>query len=142
MQEDARKTGLKDGLRQLDYEQLLRVKNYPGQMVLDTYNFDRGLFCPLAIGVGLDRIKQEWTHDTVFHYLTMKGLKVNNTVGIEGSFYTCNRHADLMTAVDGVLEEKPQFLEIGIHRSIREIRFHAVHDGSRPKCLVTRNVWA
>lgn len=112
MQEDARKTGLKDGLRQLDYEQLLRVKNYPGQMVLDTYNFDRGLFCPLAIGVGLDRIKQEWTHDTVFHYLTMKGLKVNNTVGIEGSFYTCNRHADLMTAVDGVLEEKRNSLKL------------------------------
>jgi len=104
--EDPRKTGLKNGLRQLTIEQLERVINYKGDMVLDTYNYEDGKFCPLAIGVGLDKWDRYWTHDKVWGMLTLLGYKVNNTRGIEGEFYTTNRLEDLLAAAREVLEEK------------------------------------
>jgi hypothetical protein len=106
MTEDPRKTGLKNGLRQLTIEQLQRVITYPDQMVLDTFNYQDGHFCPLAIGLGLDQTLQEPTHDKVFTTLTDLGFKVNNTRGIVGDFYTDNRLEDLLTAAREVLEEK------------------------------------
>ena len=41
--EDPRKTGLKNGLRQLTLEEIERVINYPGEMVLDTYNYEESI---------------------------------------------------------------------------------------------------
>src|SRR5579859_8059296 len=89
--EDPRKTGLKNGLRQLTIEQLERVINYKGEMVLDTYNYEDGKFCPLAVGVGLDQWGRKWSHETVWGMLHLLGYKVNNTRGIKGEFYTTNR---------------------------------------------------
>jgi len=106
MSEDPRKTGLKNGLRQLTIEQLKRVIEYPDEMVLDTYNYDDGKFCPLAVGVGLDLTMREPTHEKVFNKLTEMGYVVYNTRGIDGIFYTDNRKADLLEAAREVLEEK------------------------------------
>jgi hypothetical protein len=106
LKEDPRKTGLKNGLRQLTVEQLQRVINYPGEMVLDSCNYEDGKFCALAIGVGLDLIMDNPTHDKVFDILTNMGYNVYNTRGIPGEFYTTNRLEDLLTAAKEVLEEK------------------------------------
>jgi hypothetical protein len=105
--EDARKTGLKNGLRQLTFEQLQRVIDYPGEMILDEFNYKDGKFCPLAIGIGLDQIMTaDPTHEKVFITLTEMGYKVYNTLGIAGEFYTTNRKQDLLEAAKEVLEEK------------------------------------
>jgi hypothetical protein len=104
--EDPRKTGLKNGLRQLTIEQLERVINYDGEMVLDTYNYQDGKFCPLAVALELDKKITEPTHDKVFGFLTLLGYKVYNTRGIEGQFYTTNRAKDLLEAAKEVLQEK------------------------------------
>jgi hypothetical protein len=104
-EEDPRKTGLKNGLRQLTIEQLRRVIDCPGEMVLDTHNYENGCFCPLAVGVGLDSMPQP-THQKVFDMLTDMGFKVYNTRGIVGNFYTTNRRADLLEAANEVLAEK------------------------------------
>ena len=109
--EDPRKTGLKNGLRQLTVVQLERVINYPGEMVLDTYNYENGKFCPLAIGVGIDQWMKEPTHDKVFGTLTLLGYKVYNTRGIEGKFYTDHRLEDLLEAAREVLQEKKDTTE-------------------------------
>lgn len=106
MIEDPRKTGLKNGLRQLTVEQLQRVIDYPGEMVLDSYNYQDGKFCALAIGVGLDKTMIEPTHEKVFETLTGMGYKVYNTRGIPGEFYTNNRLEDLLEAAKEVLQEK------------------------------------
>jgi hypothetical protein len=106
MTEDPRKTGLKNGLRQLTIEQLQRVINYRGQMVYDTYNYQDGNFCPLAIAVELDKTIKFPTHDKIFGALTAMGYKVYNTRGIEGQFYTTNRKEDLLEAAKEVLQEK------------------------------------
>ncbi len=106
MSEDPRKTGLKNGLRQLTIEQLQRVIDYPGEMVLDSYNYQDGKFCALAIGVGLDQTMIEPTHEKVFETLTGMGYKVYNTRGIPGEFYTTNRLEDLLEAAKEVLQEK------------------------------------
>lgn len=106
MQEDPRKTGLKNGLRQLTIEQLKRVISYPGEMVLDSLNYEDGKFCPLAIALELDKSIIDPSHDVVFKTLTDMGYKVYNTRGINGSFYTTNRKEDLIQAAKEVLEEK------------------------------------
>lgn len=106
MTEDFRKTGLKNGLRQLTVEQLQRVINYPGEMILDSFNYHEGKFCPLAIGVGLDKIVTEPTHEKVFNILMEMNFKVYNTRGLDGQFYTNNRKDDLLVAAQEVLDEK------------------------------------
>lgn len=103
--EDPRKTGLKNGLRQLTVEQLQKVLAYDKPMVLDTYNYEDGKFCPLAVGVGLETMPEP-THEKVFNALTEMGYKVYNTRGIAGEFYTSNRSQDLFDAAQEVLDEK------------------------------------
>lgn len=105
MVEDARKTGLKNGLRQLTEAQLRRVLEYQSEMVLDTYNYDCGKFCPLAVAVGLETM-QNPTNEKVYTKLTEMGFKVNNTQGILGNFYTTDRSDDLLEAAHEVLAEK------------------------------------
>ena len=105
MVEDARKIGLKNGLRQLTEAQLRRVLEYRHEMVLDTYNYENGKFCPLAVGLGLETM-QNPSHEKVFSTLADLGYKVNNTRGIVGDFYTKNRLDDLLEAAHEVLAEK------------------------------------
>lgn len=103
---DPRKEGLKCGLRQLTDDQLQRVIDYPGEMVLDEFNYHDGKYCPLAVGVGLDEWMTEPSHEKVFHFLRMLGYSVNNTRGIKGSFYTTERKRDLLIAANEVLRER------------------------------------
>jgi hypothetical protein len=106
MIEDPRKTVLKNGLRQLTVRQLKRVYDYPNEMVLDSFNYEDGKFCPLAIALELDKTVIEPTHDKIFNELTSLGYKVYNTRGIDGKFYTINRKEDLKEAVWEVFHEK------------------------------------
>lgn len=106
--EDPRKTGLKNGLRQLTVEQLQRVIDYPGEMVLDSCNYEDGKFCPLAVALELDKTMISPSHDKVFQTLTSMGYKVYNTRGIPGEFYTSNRLEDLLVAAKEVLQEKTE----------------------------------
>lgn len=106
MQEDPRKIGLKNGLRQLTIEQLQKVINYSDEMILDEFNYADGKFCPLAIGVGLNETLKNPSHEKVFETLSDMGYIVNNTRGIKGEFYTYNRKEDLLLAANEVLLEK------------------------------------
>jgi hypothetical protein len=108
MTEDLRKIGLKNGLRQLTVEQLQRVINYSGEMVLDSYNYEGGKFCPLAIALELDKTMIEPSHEKVFQTLTDIGYVVYNTRGIAGEFYTEHRKEDLLMAAKEVLQEKEE----------------------------------
>lgn len=104
--DDPRKIGLKKGLAQLSIAQLKRVVNYSGEMVLDTFNYEDGKFCPLAIALELDKTMKNPTHEKVFNRLTELGYKVYNTRGIRGNFYTDNRKEDLLHAAKEVMAEK------------------------------------
>lgn len=106
MMEDPRKTGLKNGLRQLTAEQLKRVLDWPYEMVLDEFNYADGKFCPLAVALDLPSQIKDPTHEKVFNMLTSMGYKVYNTRGIAGTFYRENRKDDLIEATVEVLEEK------------------------------------
>lgn len=103
--EDPRKTGLKKGLRQLTKKQLENLLAYGGPMILDDCNYKNGMFCPLAIGVGLDKMRNP-TNEKVIKALESKGYSVYNTRGIKGDFYTNNRRKDLLVALMEVLQEK------------------------------------
>jgi hypothetical protein len=105
MQEDPRKTGLKNGLRQLTISQLQKVLSYQNEMVLDSYNYQDGKFCPLAVACNLETMDNP-THDKVYSKLIDLGYKVYNTRGIEGKFYTDNRKKDLIEVAEEVLGEK------------------------------------
>jgi hypothetical protein len=103
--EDPRKTGLKNGLRQLTAEQIEKVLSWPDNMVLDHCNYADGKFCPLAVGVGLETTPDP-THDKVYAELVRLGYKVYNTRGIKSDFYTTDRKKDLVLAAQEVLTEK------------------------------------
>ncbi len=103
--EDPRKTGLKNGLRQLSAKQLQRVIDYPSEMVLDSVNYENGNYCPLAIGAGLD-LEGYTSHIEVFSRLEELGFTIFNTRGIVGEFYTSDRYNDLILAAKEVLAEK------------------------------------
>lgn len=105
-EEDPRKIGLKAGLRQLTTKELERVLAWPEEMVLDTYNYENGKFCPLAVAVGLPETMRDPTHEKVYDELVRLGLKVYNTRGIAGEFYTTERERDLLIAVREVLSER------------------------------------
>ena len=107
--EDPRKTGLKNGLKQLTVGQLSRVLSKirrKESMVLDSYNYEDGKFCPLAVALKLDETMEEPTHEKVFETLSQMGYEVYNTRGIQGTFYTTNREADLEEAAMEVYMEK------------------------------------
>jgi hypothetical protein len=104
--EDPRKIGLKSGLHQLTFAQLKRVIEYANEMILDEFNYKDGLFCPLAIGLNIDETMIEPSHNKVYEKLNSLGYKVNNTQGIDGSFYTVNRKEDLLIAAREVMAEK------------------------------------
>jgi hypothetical protein len=106
MTEDPRKIGLKNGLRQLTAEQIQKIIDYPNEMMLDTFNYNDGKFCPLAIAVDLDKTMIYPSHEKVYEALVNMGYKVYNTRGIDGEFYTTNRKEDLLEAAQEVLEEK------------------------------------
>lgn len=103
--EDARKTGLKNGLRQLTAEQLQIVLDWPYPMVLDTFNYEDGKFCSLSVGIGLPSTISNPSHENVYNELVRLGYNVYNTRGIAGDFYTTNRYDDLVEAVKEVLKE-------------------------------------
>lgn len=78
---------------------------YNKPLVLDTYNYENGNFCPLAVAVGLTNMPDP-SHEKVFAELSSRGYSVYNTRGIAGEFYTESRHEDLMVAAQEVLDEK------------------------------------
>lgn len=104
--EDLRKIGLKNGLRQLTSEQIQKVIDYPGEMVLDEFNYCNGMFCPLAVALDLHKKVDNPSHKKVFDLLTDMGYKIYNTRGIKGDFYTRNRKEDLITAAKEILSER------------------------------------
>ncbi len=104
--EDPRKTGLKKGLRQLTNEQIQKLLNWNGPIVLDDCNYRDGMFCPLAIAVGLETMKEP-TDQKVTEELELQGYLVRNTRGIEGAFYQHpNRYRDLRIAAQEILKER------------------------------------
>jgi hypothetical protein len=107
--EDARKAGLKSGIRQLTSEQIQRTLDYPGEMALDHGNYVDGKFCPLAVGAGLDKLpwKTPPTDSAVTALLHILGFRVNNTRGLRGKFFRKNRLRDYRCAACEVLGERP-----------------------------------
>lgn len=104
---DARKEGLKNGIRQLSTGGIMRtLDNEP--MALNDGNYVDGKFCPLARGAGLDQL--EWknppTDSAVAAILHILGFKVNNTRGVKGKFFRKNRARDYRIAAGEVLNER------------------------------------
>lgn len=103
---DPRKAALKRGLRQLSIEQLRRVIDYEGDMVLDHCNYDDGMFCPLAVGLGIDKIMHDPTDAKVTIVLTTLGYDIYNTRGVPGEFYQHpNRLRDLLEVAREIVQE-------------------------------------
>lgn len=110
IEEDARKTGLKNGLRQLTNKQIEKVLNYPGPILLDSIehengNYREGKFCPLAIAFDLHHMHNP-SQTKVEEELRRQGLTIFNTRSIEGEFFTENRERDFKIAAQEVIDER------------------------------------
>jgi hypothetical protein len=106
---DPRKVALKSGLNQLNVGQLYRILDYVycgGKILLDEFNYKDGVYCPLVIGLGIEKVFKDPTNEKVFAVLVLMGYNVLNTRNVEGSFYRDNRLSDLLEAVKEVIKEK------------------------------------
>lgn len=107
---DARKEGLKKGIRQLTSAGIYRTleASRDDKVTMDHGNYVDGKFCPLAIGAGLDKLqwKNPPTDTAVTAVLHLLGFKVNNTRGIKGKFFRRNRKRDYQIAAYEILEER------------------------------------
>lgn len=127
---DPREIALRNGLRQLENDQLdLLIKwiDLDLPVLLDrdwrgAANYsaaEGGTFCPLAIALGLPGLfaaaGRMATDYAVTTYLRSLGLELYNTRGIEGEFYTTNRREDLREAAEFVRRE---FRELGERRGL------------------------
>ena len=108
--EDPRKTALKNGLRQLSIYKLRKVIGYDDEFVLDEYNYREGKYCPLAVAEDMHLrwwpIRDNDRNERIRKELEQMGYVVNNTKGVEGSFYREHRERDLLIAASEVLIEK------------------------------------
>lgn len=109
---DARELALRARLGILTTEELERIKNYSGRLVLDTYCFDGEGFCPLAIAFNLHNTLENPTEGTVRAKILELGSKrvpnftVSATKGIEGEFFTIDRLRDMMKLLDEELANR------------------------------------
>lgn len=113
--EDPRKVALKEGLRQLRPHELWRLIEWVeggGAVLLDRdeegrANYDGQMYCPLAVAVRMHEGLPYDSDESVYKILTgWFGLKVYNTRGVKGEFYTTERRRDLLVAAREVMAEK------------------------------------
>lgn len=126
---DPRKAGLRRGLCQLSNDQLVAALSVPN-VVVDTFNFCDGNFCPLAVGVGLHKTMTDPTHEKVLEDLERRGFKVNNTRGIKGNFYTTDRDRDWRLLAHEII------LERGKRRLVPCIVAVHMKEGQEPRVLM------
>jgi len=110
---DPRWQALEFGLNQLTTEQLHRIVTFmeaSGSMVYDEFNYDesRGLWCPLAVGLGVPELIHEgmkpssltdsWAKGfiTEVGQGTCRGFTLNPISGIPGRVYRHNRAGDIL----------------------------------------------
>lgn len=118
---DARKEALKDGLRQLNRLQLGRLLDHleaGGPLLLDrdesgdaNYSRVRDCYCPIAIAIGAPSLLTTVSvHDRDAKLRDFMqgglGLRIANTRGVKGEFYTTHRRVDLTVAAAEVWDEK------------------------------------
>ncbi len=93
METDPRYVLFLERLRSLTTIQLQRILDYPGEMVLDEYNYSpEGNFCPLAVAFDLPKllVGQELTNDFVRSAVQEAGnrqipnFKINPLKGRQG----------------------------------------------------------
>lgn len=126
---DPRKAGLRRGLCQLSNEQLVKALGVPN-VVLDTWNYCDGNFCPLAVAMGLHETMADPTHEKVLAELEARGFKVNNTRGIKGDFYTTDRDRDWRLLAQEII------LERGKRRLVPCIFAVHMKEGQEPRVLL------
>ena len=140
MSEDLRRLALKNGIEQLYDEELKYLVEHVEALkpvLLDrdkdgNANYSDGIYCPLAIAIGAH------THgivgdENVKNYLLASGLEIYNTRGIEGSFYTKNRHADLLEVAKEVLADRRRFFGRPAKSTHQEDEY-AAGETSCPRC--------
>lgn len=109
---DPRRVAIKNGLNQLNTNQLQRILDTPAeQMVFDTYNYDEstGKYCPLATGLGFpDTYKSivPMTDAELKRIILDWGYFLNEMSRIPGRFYTSNRAEDAVEIVRELIRER------------------------------------
>ena len=120
---DLRWQALWRGLGQLNATQLRRILDHlesGGLMVCDTYNYDeeRGLWCPLAIGLNIPRLVDQWqesgnmNNELAKYFIreigeqSFPGFSLNPISGIPGKVFRDHREQDIELVCRMLLESK------------------------------------
>jgi thymidylate synthase (FAD) len=106
---DKRKEILLNRLAQLPIEGVIRIKDNIDKVCFDEYNYNanNNTYCPLAIGLGLDKDRELLpTNEQVGQEIGKVFQPVNALKGVEGEFYTTNRREDLLSVCKEVITPK------------------------------------
>ena len=111
------KTQVKMGLRQLNLDQLKRIKDYNGTMSLGKSNYSQdGEFCPLSIGLGLDSYIENPTAENVKKFLLSNEYKLLDTSGLnlENFKEILEETINEINKVDNLIKVVVQFSKLNI----------------------------
>ncbi len=81
----------------------MRIIDCADILCLDTYNYDDGKYCPLAIAMNLHETISEPTDDKIKNEISKRFMPVNIIAGVEGEFFRNNRKEDILKICNELL---------------------------------------
>ena len=90
----------------LNTDELLTILDNLSIVCFDTFNYNEGKYCPLAVAKKFHETIENPSDDLMKKLLSCFFEPVNVLKGIDGDFYKENRQQDLIKVIAHVLREK------------------------------------
>ena len=103
--EDKRYNLAKERFESLSNEELQRVIDNQDLLLFDTFNYNEGKFCPIAIAMNLHTLPEP-TDALVKEEISRRFNPTNIFKGTAGDFYTINRKDDVIGLCKEILKTR------------------------------------
>lgn len=105
---DNRYTLAKERLSSLTTDEINRIIDNQDKTLWDTFNYNEGKFCPIAIAMNLHNTLDNPTDENVKIEMAKRFNPTNIFKGTKGEFYTTNRQEDIIRLCKEILQERGQ----------------------------------
>lgn len=95
---------IRDRLSTLTREEIQRIVDKVDLLCLDTFNYDEGKYCPLAVAMNLHQTVDNPTDQKIRAAIATRFTPVNVISGVEGNFYRENRKDDILKICNEILK--------------------------------------
>lgn len=105
-EKDLRYILCKTRLESMSSVELNRIVTRTEKMLFDTFNFNEGKFCPIAIGMNLHELIDNPTDENVKKGISERFSPTNIFKGTPGRFYTTNRKDDIVNLCKEIIGKR------------------------------------